>query len=75
MPARLPRRRWGLQRLDLFPATLVGRTDSRSYFVREDPITAKVKASQQRSGLPAAQAICVKGTGGFDISDDGTGLP
>jgi hypothetical protein len=59
--------------------TVVGGTSTpsgidRTYVVRDSPTGLTPKAGQKRAGKPGAQAICAKGTGGFNLRDDGSGI-
>jgi hypothetical protein len=56
-----------------FTPTIGVRHDDRSYVVRDSPTGLTPKA-QKRTGKPVAEAICAKGTGGFNLSDDGSGI-
>jgi len=57
-----------------FTPTFGLRHDDRTYVVRDSPTGVTPKADQKRAGKPGAQAICAKGTGGFNLRDDGSGI-
>lgn len=51
-----------------------GRVTNGRYSVFADPV-AKAKSQPKIATQLMAQAICIKGTGGFQIDDDNSSLP